>query len=103
MTGSAGMAQLAQCLAKCGALLDSKPAPDPEDPPVVEPEIKLGDVNDDGVIDQFDYILVKRHYFETRYLTDDELPRADVNGDKVIDQFDYILIKRHYFGTYTIG
>ena len=77
--------------------------PDPDVPPVVEPESKLGDVNDDGAIDQFDYILVKRHYFETRLLTDDELPRADVNGDEVIDQFDYILIKRHYFGTYTIG
>ena len=63
----------------------------------------LGDVNDDGAIDQFDYILVKRHYFETRYLTDDEMTRADVNGDGAIDQFDYILIKRHYFGTYTIA
>ena len=63
---------------------------------------KLGDVNADGAIDQFDYILVKRHYFETRYLTDDELTRADVNSDGAIDQFDYILIKRHYFGTYTI-
>ena len=82
---------------------DPDPNPDPDIPPVVEPEIKLGDVNNDGAIDQFDYILVKRHYFETRLLTDDELPRADVNGDEVIDQFDYILIKRHYFGTYTIG
>ena len=74
-----------------------------EEPPVVEPEIALGDVNADGVIDQFDYILVKRHYFETRLLTDDELLRADVNVDGVIDQFDYILISRHYFGSYVIG
>ena len=64
---------------------------------------KLGDVNDDGAIDQFDYILVKRHYFETRYLTDDEFARADVNGDGAANQFDYILIKRHYFGTYVLG
>ena len=77
--------------------------PEPDVPPVVEPEISIGDVNNDGVIDQFDYILIKRHYFETRLLTDDELPRADVNQDSVIDQFDYILIKRIYFGTYTIG
>lgn len=67
-------------------------------------EIKaLGDVNLDGVIDQYDYILVKRHYFETRYLTDDEFVRADVNADGTVDQFDYILIARHYFGTYVIG
>ena len=65
--------------------------------------VAKGDVNADGAIDQFDYILVKRHYFETRLLTDDELPRADVNSDGAIDQFDYILIKRHYFGTYVIG
>ena len=77
--------------------------PEPEIPPVVEPEIKLGDVNNDGTIDQFDYLLVKRHYFGTRLLTDDELPRADVNVDGTIDQFDYILISRHYFGSYVIG
>ena len=69
----------------------------------VEITYTLGDVNDDGAIDQFDYILIKRHYFETRLLTDDELMRADVNQDGVIDQFDYILVKRIYFGTYTIG
>ncbi len=62
----------------------------------------LGDVNNDGTIDQYDYILVKRHYFETRLLTDDEMTRADVNKDGEVDQFDYILIARHYFGTYVI-
>ncbi len=61
-----------------------------------------GDVNGDSVIDQYDYILVKRHYFETRILSDDEFTRADVNGDGVVNQFDYILIARHYFGTYKI-
>ena len=77
--------------------------PYPELRVFAKPNYMLGDVNDDGAIDQFDYILVKRHYFETRLLTDDELPRADVNQDSVIDQFDYILIKRHYFGTFVIG
>ncbi|MBE6682542.1 MAG: DUF1080 domain-containing protein [Ruminococcaceae bacterium] len=63
----------------------------------------LGDINNDEAINQYDYILVKRHYFETRYLTDDEMTRADVNGDGNVNQYDYILIKRHYFGTYVIG
>ncbi len=62
----------------------------------------LGDVNNDGVIDQYDYILVKRHYFETRLLNEEEAARADVNKDANVDQFDYILIARHYFGTYVI-
>ncbi len=82
------------------------PVDPPVDPPVnppVAPEGKLGDVNNDGAIDQYDYILVKRHYFETRTLTDDEFSRADVNKDTKVDQFDYILIARHYFGTYTIA
>ena len=71
---------------------------------VDDPEVaKLGDVNNDGAIDQYDYILVKRHYFETRTLVGDEFTRGDVNADGKVDQYDYILIARHYFGTYTIG
>ena len=66
-------------------------------------DVMLGDINNDGAINQYDYILVKRHYFETRYLTDDEMTRADVNVDGAVNQYDYILIKRHYFGTYVIG
>ena len=68
-----------------------------------EPQYLLGDANCDGTIDQFDYILVKRHYFGTRYLTETEMLPADANCDGTVDQFDYILIKRHYFGTYVIG
>ena len=73
----------------------------PDIPPVTEG--KIGDVNNDGAINQYDYILVKRHYFSTRLLTDDEMTRADVNADGAVNQYDYILIKRHYFGTYVIG
>ncbi len=79
----------------CDLLLGTKPAP--------ENKGKLGDVNLDGAIDQYDYILVKRHYFGTRFLTSDETARADVNADGYVNQYDYILIKRHYFGTYKIG
>ena len=69
----------------------------------VQPEYTLGDVNADGAINQYDYILVKRHYFGTRILSDAEMLPADVNEDNKVDQYDYILICRHYFGTYTIG
>ena len=67
-----------------------------------EIELKLGDVNADGEINQYDYLLVKRHYFDTRTLSADEQSRADVNRDSKVDQYDYILIARHYFGTYVI-
>ncbi len=67
-----------------------------------ESEGILGDVNNDEVINQYDYILVKRHHFATRTLTDSEFTRADVNKDGVVNQYDYLLIARHYFGTYVI-
>ncbi|MBR6562566.1 MAG: InlB B-repeat-containing protein, partial [Clostridia bacterium] len=67
-----------------------------EAPPVEPVTAALGDVNSDGAINQYDYILVKRHYFGTRYLTDDETTRGDVNRDGTVNQFDYILICRHY-------
>ncbi|MBR4278898.1 MAG: discoidin domain-containing protein, partial [Clostridia bacterium] len=70
--------------------------------PDPDPEYTLGDVNNDGAINQYDYILVKRHYFGTRILTDVEMLPADVNTDEKVDQYDYILICRHYFGTYEI-
>lgn len=73
-----------------------------ETKPTPEPQIILGDVNNDGKIDQYDYILIKRHYFETRILNSEEIARADVNRDNKVDQFDYILVARHYFGTYVI-
>ena len=69
----------------------------------VKPTFALGDINCDGDIDQYDYLLVKRHYFSTRLLTIDEQARADVNKDGAIDQYDYILLKRNYFGTYVIN
>ena len=88
----------------CGTLLETvKPSPEPKPDPDPDPVVSIGDVNNDGAINQYDYILVKRHYFETRTLTGDEFARGDVNKDAKVDQYDYILIARHYFGTYTIG
>ncbi|MBQ8895715.1 MAG: S-layer homology domain-containing protein [Clostridia bacterium] len=63
---------------------------------------KLGDVNGDFSIDEYDYILVKRHHFETRTLVGNEYLRADVNRDQAVDTYDYILIRRHYFETFKI-
>ncbi|MBR6562698.1 MAG: dockerin type I repeat-containing protein [Clostridia bacterium] len=68
-----------------------------------KPDCVLGDVNFDGAINQYDYILVKRHYFGTRLLAEEEMQPADVNIDGEVNQYDYILIKRHYFGTFVIG
>ncbi len=65
-------------------------------------EIALGDVNMDGVIDQYDYVLVKRAYFGTYTLSDAQFKLADANGDGKIDPYDYLLVARHYFETFVI-
>ncbi len=74
---------------------------DPSEDPS-EDNNDIGDVDGNGEIDQFDYLVVKRAYFNTYTLSTDERKRADVNRDNSVDQFDYVLIKRVYFGTYTI-
>lgn len=62
-----------------------------------------GDANGDGKLDQFDYIYVKRTYFCTLALSEEQYTRSDVNKDGTVNQYDYILIKRAYFGTYVFG
>lgn len=61
-----------------------------------------GDVDGNGVVDTYDYMLVKRAHFKTYELDTAEMLRADVTGDGIIDTYDYMLIKRIYFGTYTV-
>lgn len=59
-----------------------------------------GDINGNGKIDVNDYILLKRAYFGTFQLTEEQKKRADINGDGKITATDYILLKRKYLGTY---
>ena len=58
-----------------------------------------GDVDGDGKITQYDYILAKRIFFGTYKPTEEEAKRADVDGDGKVSQYDYIAIKRKFFGT----
>ncbi len=66
---------------------------------VAEKTTLLGDVNMDGVVDMFDYLMVKSFYFEVTVPTDDQFVRADMNEDGVIDMFDYLLVKSAYFNS----
>jgi hypothetical protein len=66
-------------------------------------DYELGDVNDNGEIEKYDYIMVKREVFGTITLNESQRKAADVNRNGDADKYDYILIKRHVFGTYTIG
>ena len=58
----------------------------------------LGDVNGNGVLDMTDVMLIKRAYFGSFDLTEEQQKRADFNQNGKIDMLDYILAKRKYFG-----
>ena len=66
------------------------------------PEGMLGDVNNDGKINEYDYIIVARSILGTYTLSDEQKTLSDINKDGVINEYDYILIARHHFGTYVI-
>ncbi len=66
------------------------------------PDYLLGDVNDDGMIDKYDYVLAKRAILRTYTLNKDQNFAADIDKNQVIDTFDYIYVKRHVMGTYKI-
>jgi hypothetical protein len=58
-----------------------------------EEAFEKGDVNGDGKVNMFDYMMVKSHYFEKTVLPEDQFARADVNGDGKINMFDYAVIR----------
>ena len=64
-----------------------------EDPD--DPELLIGDANDDGVVDSSDARVALQHAVGKVTLAGDDAVRADVNGDRAIDSTDarYILQK----------
>ena len=55
-------------------------------------DYKKGDVNEDGIIDILDYVLILSHVRETKLLTGEQLELADVNSDGIVDMLDYVLV-----------
>lgn len=62
----------------------------------------LGDVNSNGSVEKYDYILVKRAVLKTVTLSDAQTRLADVNRNGSVEKYDYILIKRICLGTYEL-
>jgi endo-1,4-beta-xylanase len=66
----------------------------PTPPPTHNPNVKYGDVNDDGVVNSMDASLLSRYVLEII----DSLPNidvADLNGDKTINSMDSTLLSRY--------
>ena len=86
-----------QYCTKCGEVVDSATIP------ALEITNKLlGDINGNGVIDKYDYILTKRAVMNTIELTEMQIQLADINANGGVDKYDYILLKRHVMGTFSI-
>lgn len=62
-------------------------------------DVLVGDVTMDGVVDMFDYLLVKSFYFDAVTLSEEEFRLADTNADGMVDMFDYLYIKSAYFAS----
>ncbi len=61
-------------------------------------DFEKGDVNMDGRLDSIDVMLIKRAYFGTLKLSEEQKKLADIDENGEIDVFDYIAAKRRYFG-----
>lgn len=56
-----------------------------------------GDVNNDGRLDMYDYLMIKSIYFGKYEPTPLEAYRADIYPDSNIDMYDYMQVKSLYF------
>ena len=77
--------------------VDVPPVDDPDDVKV----FALGDINMDGTVNQYDYILAKRAHFNTITFNENQKLLGDMDSDGDNDQYDYILIKRIHFKNYS--
>ena len=68
---------------------------------VSEPTIALGDVNNDGEVDNLDAALVYAYYNGRQAFSAQQLAAADVNGDGKADNLDAALIYAYYNGKVT--
>lgn len=68
---------------------------------VSEPTIALGDVNNDGEVDNLDAALVYAYYNGRQAFSAQQLAAADVNGDGKVDNQDAALIYAYYNGKVT--
>ena len=53
-----------------------------------------GDVNSNGLLEKYDYILVKRAIINTIELNEAQQEAADVNENGSVEKYDYIVLKR---------
>ena len=63
-----------------------------------DPEGMMGDVNDDGVVNYLDAMLIAQFYVGDIDANDLNLVAADVNGDGVVNYLDAMMVAQFYVG-----
>lgn len=63
---------------------------------------RVGDVDNNNVIDVSDYILIKRACLNTYTLDSTQQTCADIDKNNSVDTKDYVLLKRHCLKTFMI-
>jgi len=66
----------------------------------VSPQLLPWDVNQDGVVDVLDLVVVGRHF--GKHISDPILPNPDVNGDGQVNILDLVMVGKH-FGERTLN
>jgi len=61
--------------------------------------VAYGDVNEDGVINEDDYLLIEKHVNDESILVDKSLVNADVNNNGIVDLVDVDIVKQVCLGT----
>lgn len=63
--------------------------------------VKMGDLNDDGNINGFDMLLLKKYILGITNAEDINMNNADINKDSSVDLLDLIFMKRYILGLIT--
>jgi hypothetical protein len=59
---------------------------------------KIGDVNQDGQVDNRDLIMIARYLVHLVEFTDEQKALADINGDEIVNNTDLVLLARVLVG-----
>lgn len=65
----------------------------------IPPFTVQGDVDENGRVDAFDYIYLKRYLVKESGLNSSGLQRSDMNNDGIVNVFDLVMLKKKLFNT----
>jgi endo-1,3-1,4-beta-glycanase ExoK len=71
------------------------PTQQPTPPPTPPPATNKGDLNEDGIINTNDYVILRRYILEIDFPNQQQKQIADINNDGEINTMDAVLLSRY--------